>query len=832
MNIYNSSEYKPENNNKHPNNNSEGVLDSYVIDNKFIKLLKSSVRPESLIDCALWNKWKEALANDPFMHLKVLDVSRSARMIWPTNKYDESFENYLKCSFNQAIDNLGYEARKTLIYLIAERLLAVQSIANNSDSGYACPSFLEASNCVSVLPVDTYVESPQNVKTLSNVSVTGTTKIQARLPEIEYRVEGSSAEHGVLINSIDEDICFRQGKYCLSKAAANYNDLDQAMRDSFLIEVLNCDNPEELIPVALYENWKVTIANSKFVEDTIADIANKLLLPWTTFREPENLSGFLKHDIPLMKKLLGFDRQKVRTLLACIAYTAHKANRTIFTSYLKKEAPVNVTEQNGLFNKTSHMCSAHVASTLPSQPVINQVNVEQLTDVLSSRFANGFRLNSPIEMVRFRSFFEKDVGEALTLPDEELKSSIATCGITFNGKVYAVSAQTKERIKRLAEDYFSAGAQAIFFAEFYTKNESWLFEASVVSEDMLIEVLRKLFPKLSFKQTYLGHTDASIFTVLEGEVLRVWGVDVLRTYGQLAEKLRYIPLERIKFALGQNSNFIWNSVETFSHVSKIEITDEDRQVISEAAFRECNSRGYVSIAELPFGEIVERNYQLSSTAVHNAVYRICLSDKFDIQGKIVTRKGDTLDALTIMKNYCLTIDKCSLEDLLNYEKELTGEVNRWIPLEAGNTVLVRIDKDAYVADKFVHFDDEAVDTAIELFMSGDYAPLKSFTTFGTFPHCGQVWNLFLLESYCRRFSRKFRFDTPSVNSRNAGAVIRKTCGMDYTEIMTDAVVNADVPLKDTAVGKFLYENGYTGRSTTAKVNEIIDKAKVIQKRKD
>jgi len=312
----------------------------------------------------------------------------------------------------------------------------------------------------------------------------------------------------------------------------------------------------------------------------------------------------------------------------------------------------------------------------------------------------------------------------------------------------------------------------------------------------------------------------------------VWGDDVLLTYGQLAERLRYIPLDRIKSLLGQNGDFIWSSVETFSHVSRIEITDEERQVIREAAVRECNARGYASITVLPFGEIEEHNYELSITAVHNAVYRICLSDKFDKKSKIVARKGDVFDALAIMKEYCRTIDKCSLDDLLTYEKELTGEVHRWIPMEAGNTVLVRIDKNTYVADRYVHFNADIIDEAIGLFVKGDSLPLKSFTTFGALPDCGQTWNLFLLESYCRRFSRKFRFDTPSVNSRNAGVVIRKICGMDYIEIMTDAVANADIPLKDTVVGKFLYERGYTGRSTTAKVNEIIDKAKVIRERRD
>jgi hypothetical protein len=468
---------------------------------------------------------------------------------------------------------------------------------------------------------------------------------------------------------------------------------------------------------------------------------------------------------------------------------------------------------------------------VPPKPALDPAVVEQMADVLSAHFSNGFRLNSPIEMVRFRSFAENDLGVELTLSDDELKNYIAACGTTYESKVYAVSPEAKDQIRELAKEYFADGAQAIFFAEFYAANENWMFGANVVSVDMLISILRRLFPKLLFTQTYFGYTNASIFAALEREILRVWEDNVLLTYEQLAERLKYIPLDRIKYALGQNGDFIWSSTETFSHISRIEITDEEKQAVSEAAFRECNVHGYASISDLPLGEIGERNCELSITAVHNAIYRICLSDKFDKKGKIITRKGDVFDALTIMKEYCRTIDKCSLTDLLNFEKELTGEVQRWIPMEAGNTVLVRTDKDTYVADRYVHFNAEVIDEAIGLVVKGDYLPLKSFTTFGAFPGCSQTWNLFLLESYCRRFSLKFRFDTPSVNSRNAGAVIRKSCGMGYTEIMIDAVANADVPLTDTAVGRFLFDSGYTGRSTKAKVVEIIDKAKTIRERR-
>ena len=433
--------------------------------------------------------------------------------------------------------------------------------------------------------------------------------------------------------------------------------------------------------------------------------------------------------------------------------------------------------------------------------------------------------------MRFRTFAAEDLGEEFGFSDDELKFYIANCGTVYDNKVYIVSAEAKNRIKDLMEDYFTAGAEVIFFAEFFVKNESWLFESNIVSKDMLIVVIKNLFPKLSFAQTYFGYMDVAIPIVLVSEILRVWGTNTLLTYDQLANRLQYIPLDRIKSALSQNGDFIWSCVGTYSHISQIEITSEEKETICTAAVLACNIHGYASITELPLGEIEERNYELSLTAVHNAIYRICLSDVFDRKGKIIMRKGAAFNALTIMKEYCRSSDKRTLNDLLNFERELTGEVHRWIPMEAGNTILVRIDKEIYVADNFVNFNSELIDETISLFVKDDYLPLKAFNSFGAFPDCGQAWNLFLLESYCRRFSHRFRFDALSVNSRNVGVVIRRNCGLDYMEIMSDAVASAGIPLTDSAVGQFLFTNGYTGRSITAKTGEIINKAKSIRERR-
>jgi len=508
------------------------------------------------------------------------------------------------------------------------------------------------------------------------------------------------------------------------------------------------------------------------------------------------------------------------------------ARDEIRNKYLGKKIP-NIYRKKGMasptlytFSKSRNNNDSLVLSKLTLK--LDSAVTENMADVLTEHFSNGFRINSPIEMIRFRSFAVKMFGEELSLPDEELKAYIRACGTIHEGKVYTISNETKKQLGKLVDDYFTDGAQAIFYAEFYTKNKKWLFDSSIISEDILIGIFRDVFFKLSFTKTYFGHTSEPQSVVLENEMLRVWGDDILLTYDQLAERLPYIPLDKLKHALGQNGDFIWNSVETFSHISRIRITNDEREAIRAATTRECNARGYVSITELPLDEIHEKNCDLSITAVHNAVYRICLLDKFDKKGKIITRKGYVFDALTIMKEYCRTIDKCSLSDLLAFEEELTGEVHRWIPMEAGNSILVRIDKNDYVADKYVHFDIDAIDDAIEFVVKNDYLPLKAFTIFSAFPDCGQTWNLFLLESYCRRFSRKFRFDTPSVNSRNAGAVIRRSCGLNYTEIMADAVANSDISLNSAAAGRFLFDSGYTGKSTTSKAGEIISKAKAMR----
>jgi hypothetical protein len=521
----------------------------------------------------------------------------------------------------------------------------------------------------------------------------------------------------------------------------------------------------------------------------------------------------------------NYNPQTIVAIIGKLCRHCGVALEDVSISYVPKDAPPIECNVNG-----KKRLLAHAVNQAAFEPEV----LEAVTGVLLTHFSNGFRVDSPIEIMRFRNFSDENSAECFQLSDEELKKAIVSCGTLFEGKVYVVRKETENKIQKEIEQAVESGADIFYYTSVYNLHENWLIAGSVISEDMLKGILKKLFPSYQHKANYFSikRNKGTELAIIRNEIMRVWNGNTLLNYEQISERLPYIPLDKIKYVLAQNGDFIWNSTEVYTHIGNVDISDEEQADIANYVANACRTVGYASICDVSLGEIEERNYELTQTAIHNAVFAIVLSDKYDKRGKIITRKGDTLDALTIMKEHCRTIDKCSLQDLLDYERELTGETHRWIPMEAGYSVLVRTAYDTFVAERYVRFDINRIDDAIDLFVTGDYLPLKGVTTFAAFPHCGQVWNLFLLESFSRRFSRRFRFEVLAVNSRNAGAIVRNSCSLSYTEIMADAVAASDVELKKANVVEFLCGRGYIGKRSYSKTDELIERAKAIRERRD
>ena len=225
-----------------------------------------------------------------------------------------------------------------------------------------------------------------------------------------------------------------------------------------------------------------------------------------------------------------------------------------------------------------------------------------------------------------------------------------------------------------------------------------------------------------------------------------------------------------------------------------------------------------------------RSPELSETALGNAFYKL-IEDKYDRNNKILTKKGTSRDTYTEVIEFCRKRDRCTYEQLKSIANRVAGVIRQSVIVEAANSAMVRVDKDNFVADRFVHFDVDRIDTALDHIVISDFVGMREITTFSIFPFCGYSWNLYLLESYCRRFSTKYRYDTRRANSSNSGAVIAKSCLLSYHDIMVYAVARSGRGLSENEVYDFLTETGYMARKRYSGIDSLINEAAELRERK-
>ena len=237
---------------------------------------------------------------------------------------------------------------------------------------------------------------------------------------------------------------------------------------------------------------------------------------------------------------------------------------------------------------------------------------------------------------------------------------------------------------------------------------------------------------------------------------------------------------------------------------------------------------------MPIESLEEENYELTELAIYYAVYRKVLSGKYQLNGRFLTRKGQAgPDVVTLLKGYIKDKDECTLKEVEEQVAELTGGGNRQHAFRALYDTMVRVTKDRFVAPRFVHFPVEKVDEALSGFIPDRFRAIKAVTTFAMFPHCGQSWNHYLLESFCYRYSKRYRLCVLNFNDKNAGIIAENSFDGDYDEMLSAAVARAKprLELSSDVIGKYLFDNGYLARRTDSRMEEIVRRASELRDRR-
>jgi hypothetical protein len=312
------------------------------------------------------------------------------------------------------------------------------------------------------------------------------------------------------------------------------------------------------------------------------------------------------------------------------------------------------------------------------------------------------------------------------------------------------------------------------------------------------------------------------------ELKRVWGEQVLLTFDEMDERLPYIPPDRVRHALSMHKDMIWNFEATYTMTDRFIISEEEAQAIYSFAMNACESNGFTSMSDLPLESVFEENYELSVYAVHEAVYLLVLQKDFQLNGKIITRHNTELSAVDLLKNYCSDKEQCTLDELLEKVIELTGASNRQYAFEAGYSAMVRVEQNLFVADNRVSFNIEEIDSLLEDLIPDDFIAIRSIAAFAMFPLCGQPWSSYLLESYCYKYSKKFRLRNMNFNDKNAGIICKRAVDLDYLEMCARALAKGKVDLTVEAAGRYLCDEGYLAKSKYARMGDIVERARELR----
>ncbi len=451
---------------------------------------------------------------------------------------------------------------------------------------------------------------------------------------------------------------------------------------------------------------------------------------------------------------------------------------------------------------------------------------QELKGLLFKKFSYGIRINSGLEITKLRNLASM-LDIEITGDDQLLKEQIISGGKLFDGKVYFVSDEAICELISKIQLIVKAGAQIIFYEEFYNKNFNWCDDNKILSWEILRELLIDKMQVGFCGKNYWYFKRENKFEsqAIVNEVLRVWGDTPIRTYVELYEELPYIPKDKIRIYLSKSTNFVWSQTETFALVHKLIISETEKQEILNYVQSKCAQNGYVSICDIPLGNIEYENYEWTSFAIQEAIYNLILKDHFSLNNKkILTEKDYEIDAVQLVEAFCSQAGACTTKELFEFVESLNGTLDRQIAFRAAYNKMIRKDKDGFVSYKAVDFDVEAIDLLLEKYIRDDFTAIKNITTFAMFPPCGIPWNHFVLESFCYGFSNKFRLAVMNFNDKNVGIIYSKDVLLTYEEMLTVVLARGNIVLSKDIAGNYLFENGYLGKSKINALDRIVNNA--------
>lgn len=526
-------------------------------------------------------------------------------------------------------------------------------------------------------------------------------------------------------------------------------------------------------------------------------------------------------------------------------------NQKLYTSNLSEaQATVKELLNNSDFiemdNKQHHRFKSglnkllqYVGGTSATTDVQCSFDAGPFNGILIERFARGYRMGSPLELRKFKRYWEGIYGTSPEWSDDEISKRIALCGIAHEDKVYMpqkmLDDDTRMKLFSYINKSFLEGKNVIYYEALFKEFSDDFLEHCMYNAEML----KAYLTYMNDDSYYIGRNfiskEANVRVSTFDEVKQCLEQKAMPMgYDEIYETLSHIPQQKIRNIIAQNSEFISNGRNEYFHISIVNISDdelEDISIIIQTAIDEKQFIGgneLVSSIKKKYPYIIDQNALLSDKGLRDAIgYK--LADQFSFKGNIISRKGQALSMMEVFSDFCKQRSSFSLDEL----KILKQELDTVIYFEAVYANSLRISKEQFVSKSNAAFLPTETDEAIDRFCVGDYIPLGKITHFGSFPDAGFQWNSFLLEHYVAMYSPSYRLVHSNYNEGVCvGAIVKKVSDIDtIDELIVDVLAKNGLPLQKEKSLQYLCDEGYLGRRSYAGIEQLLIKAKELRNQK-
>ena len=442
----------------------------------------------------------------------------------------------------------------------------------------------------------------------------------------------------------------------------------------------------------------------------------------------------------------------------------------------------------------------------------------KIIDIIKKNFPNGVRADF-IDANKIFRLYAANYHEEISR--DKIIETICKNGVENGGRYYFISSSKVEELQKLFAGILEKNSIA-YYSEIYEKHSDFFARLQIFS----IEVLKDFLPELNDGNFYFGEFCAANESAwLELEISKIFAsTEKPVSLETLQKNFPYVPAKKILEVLSKKYLPIEGG---YFPISKLQFDTEEIDAAKNRLLKILVQNNYATFDNCDLSSNFELNPEVSEKNLRDVIFKKFFAVDFDKRGNRIFKKGSKNNVSYFMpdlRKFVSTRQELSTDELFNFAESL-GTTTRHIPLNAANELMIRVEKNFFVKDALIHFDVEGIDAALNSFVQGKIIPLRAVTSFTGFPAVGAyTWNLFLLESFLRRFSKKYSLMAAgaNVNNSNAGAIFPNSLKFkDYLDLQVAAVIQEKIPLEKSAVENFLVEQGYRVTKTDKTTNEII-----------